>query len=345
MSHPKAAARVGIICDELLQQHLIKSALMHFGFNVVLTTDPERFTDNPNLAAKVDAWIIDIADEGEDGEHLDWLDELLLGDIPVLFGMGEAPQRHCETYPRWEKRLFSKLKELLIGHSLVIADESSISDLKEQHTNNNEPLPLPFIFKNITLGTPAEHVWVLGASLGGPDAVKEFLDALPVGLPVGFIYAQHIDARFQDALVQTLGRHAGITMVPYKEGQKINTGEVMLAPVEFEFDFDFEGRTVSKKNAWPGPYGPSVDQVILNVARHFSTRARYILFSGMGNDGAEAVVQISQKPTTVWAQNSESCANSSMPDSAVATGHVSYTGTPRQLATQLVNYLQRQWIV
>lgn len=345
MSHPKAAARVGIICDELLQQHLIKSALMHFGFNVVLTTDPERFTDNPNLAAKVDAWIIDIADEGEDGEHLDWLDELLLGDIPVLFGMGEAPQRHCETYPRWEKRLFSKLKELLIGHSLVIADESSISDLKEQHTNNNEPLPLPSIFKNVTLGTPAEHVWVLGASLGGPDAVKEFLDALPVGLPVGFIYAQHIDARFQDALVQTLGRHAGITMVPYKEGQKINTGEVMLAPVEFEFDFDFEGRTVSKKNAWPGPYGPSVDQVILNVARHFSTRARYILFSGMGNDGAEAVVQISQKPTTVWAQNSESCANSSMPDSAVATGHVSYTGTPRQLATQLVNYLQRQWIV
>jgi len=259
--------------------------------------------------------------------------------------MGEAPQRHCETYPRWEKRLFSKLKELLIGHSLVIADESSISDLKEQHTNNKEPLPLPSIFKNVTLGTPAEHVWVLGASLGGPDAIKEFLDALPLGLPVGFIYAQHIDARFQDALVQTLGRHAGVTMVPYKEGQKINTGEVMLAPVEFEFDFDFEGRTVSKKNAWPGPYGPSVDQVILNVARHFSTRARYILFSGMGNDGAEAVVQISQKPTTVWAQNSESCANSSMPDSAVATGHVSYTGTPRQLATQLVNYLQRQWIV
>lgn len=343
MPQPQTAARVGIISDELLQQHLIKSALMHFGFNVVLTTDPTRFSDNPKLATEVDVWIIDIADE--DAGHLDWLDDLLLGDVPILFGVGQAPQRHCETYPRWEKRLFSKLKELLIGHSLIIADERAISDLQERYQSNINPISLPAIFNNLELGRPAEHIWVLGASLGGPDAVKEFLDALPAGLPVGFIYAQHIDSRFQDALVQTLGRHAGIEMIPYKEGQKINTGEVMLAPVEFEFDFDYEGRTVSKKNAWPGPYGPSVDQVILNVAKHYSLRARYILFSGMGNDGAEAVVQISQKPTTVWAQNSESCANSSMPDSAVATGHVSYVGTPRQLATQLVNYLQRQWIV
>ncbi len=343
MPHHKAAAKVGIIADELLQQHLIKSALMHFGFNVVLTTDPDRIKDNPNLATEVDVWIVDIIDE--DGEHQDWLDELLVGDIPVLFGMGEAPQRHCETYPRWEKRLFAKLKELLSDHALVIDDEESLHELEDHAVATNDPLPLPTMFQHVTLGKPAEHIWVLGASLGGPDAVKEFLDALPKGLPVGFIYAQHIDARFQNALVQTLGRHAGITMVPYNEGHQINTGEVMVAPVEFEFDFDFNGRTVSKKTPWPGPYGPSVDQVMLNVAKHFSNRARYILFSGMGNDGAEAAVKISRSASTIWAQNSESCGNSSMPDSAVATGHVSYIGTPRQLATQLVNYLQTQWIV
>ncbi len=339
----QAAAKVGIIADNLLQQHLLKSALMHFGFNVVLTTDPERMIDNSDLAAEVDAWVVDIVDE--EGEELEWLDELFDGDVPVLFGMGEAPQRSCETYPRWEKRLFAKMKELLADHSLVIADEEAINELEVDTGNALETLPLPAMFQGIELGKPAEHVWVLGASLGGPDAVKEFLDALPLGLPVGFIYAQHIDARFQSALIQTLARHSSITMVPYEEGVPIKTGEVMLAPVEHEFMFDFDGRTMSKSTPWPGPYGPSVDQVMLNVADHFSTRARYILFSGMGNDGAEAAVRISQKPTTIWAQNSESCANSSMPDSAVATGHVSYIGTPRQLASQLVNYLQTQWIV
>ena len=340
MHRANTAANVGIIADNLLQQHLIKTALMHFGFKVILTTDPSKMNDKPSLTAEVDAWVVDIADE--DAEHL-WLDDLFDGDVPVLFGMGEAPQRSCENYPRWEKRLFVKMKELLADHSLTVADESTLNELSAVATENN-PLPLPIMFQHIELGLPAEHIWVLGASLGGPDAVKEFLDALPQGLPVGFIYAQHIDARFQQALIQTLGRHAGITMVPYKEGSHIKTGEVMLAPVEHEFSFDYEGRATSKNTAWPGPYGPSVDQVMLNVAEHFGRRARYILFSGMGNDGAEAAVKLSQQACTIWAQNSESCANSSMPDSVVATGHVSYIGSPRQLASQLVNYLQTQWM-
>lgn len=340
MPHPKAAANVGIIVDNLLQQHLLKTALMHFGFKVILTTDPSKIHDYPELTAEVDAWVVDIIDE--DAEHL-WLDELFDGDVPVLFGMGEAPQRHCESYPRWEKRLFAKMKELLVGYPLTTADEETLHEL-ETVVTEDEPLPLPSIFNNIDLSLPAKYIWVLGASLGGPDAVKEFLDALPAGLPVGFIYAQHIDARFQKALIQTLGRHANVTMVPYIEGQQVKIGEVMLAPVEHEFSFDYEGRAISKSTAWPGPYGPSVDQVMINVAQHFGKRAHYILFSGMGNDGAEAAIKISQLGSTIWAQSSESCANSSMPDSTVATGHVSYIGSPRQLASQLVNYLQTQWM-
>lgn len=340
MPQATTAANVGIISDNLLQQHLLKTALIHFGLKVILATEPSRMNDNPKLTAEVDVWVVDITDEESDQL---WLDDLVDGDAPVLFGMGEAPNRNDESYSRWEKRLLAKMKELLLDHSLAIENEDPIIEV-ESLALENEPLPLPGLFKNTELGLPAEHIWVLGASLGGPDAVKEFLDRLPVGLPVGFIYVQHIDERFQQALIQTLGRHAGITMVPYEEGCHIKTGEVMLAPVEHEFSFDYEGRTVSKSAAWPPPYEPSVDQVMLNVAQHFGKRARYILFSGMGNDGAEAVMKISQQPAVIWAQTSDSCANSSMPDSAVATGKITYIGSPRQLASQLVNYLQTQWM-
>ena len=53
MPHPKAAAKVGIIADQLLQQHLIKSALRHFGFNVVLTTDPDRLLQSMTGMGKI----------------------------------------------------------------------------------------------------------------------------------------------------------------------------------------------------------------------------------------------------------------------------------------------------
>jgi hypothetical protein len=67
-----------------------------------------------------------------------------------------------------------------------------------------------------------------------------------------------------------------------------------------------------------------------------------VLF-GMGNYRAEAAIKISQHASITWAQDSKSSANSSIPNSAVSTEHVSYIGSPRQLALQLVNYLQTQW--
>jgi chemosensory pili system protein ChpB (putative protein-glutamate methylesterase) len=63
MPHVKVAAKVGIIADDLLQQHLLKAALMHFGFKVILTTDPSRLNDIPDLTSEVDAWVVDIVDE------------------------------------------------------------------------------------------------------------------------------------------------------------------------------------------------------------------------------------------------------------------------------------------
>jgi chemosensory pili system protein ChpB (putative protein-glutamate methylesterase) len=215
---------------------------MHFGFKVILTTDSSKMKDKSGLTVEVDAWVVDIADE--ETEHL-WLNNLFDGDVPVLFGMCEAPERSSEHYPRWEKRLFAKMKELLTNHSLTIANENTINALKYDGTENF-PFLLLRMFQNIEIGLPEEHIWLLGASLGGPDAIKEFLDALPKGLPVGFVYAQHIDALFQQALIQTLGRHSGITMVPHTEGSKINSGEIMLALVEHEFSFDYEGRLISK---------------------------------------------------------------------------------------------------
>lgn len=337
----RTSVRAGVIASEILQQHLLKNALMHFGFQVVLATDPERFADTGN--DDVDLWLVDLNDD-EGQASLSCLDALFDGEAPVLFGVGKAPERNSDSYPRWEKRLYSKIRDLVNDLALETNDEQSLQQLIDAATPSSSPVSLPAVFHDIPSGEAAEHIWVLGASLGGPDAVKAFLDALPAGLPAAFVYAQHIDAGFQQTLIQTLGRHSALNMVPYEEGRCLRNGEVMVAPVEHEFGFA-DGRTVSRNNEWPGPYGPSIDQVILNVARAFGDRARYIIFSGMGNDGAEAISTLAHNDVVIWAQNPESCANSSMPESAVATGRVSYSGTPQQLAAQLVNYLQTQWVV
>ncbi|ASP38179.1 chemotaxis protein CheB [Bacterioplanes sanyensis] len=333
------APRIGIVSDDRLQQHLLSSALRDFAFEVSANMDPQRLLLGDGHIPEVDAWLVDVRHEDENSD-IDWLEKLLDTEVPVLMGMGKAPQKHCPTFPRWEKRLYAKLRSVLHDAPVVSEDASVLHSLSNQ-VNNKVLLPP-------VLTQPASKepfmVWVLGASLGGPEAVKEFLDALPEGLPLAFVYAQHIDPRFENTLGQSIGRHCDYQMRAFAPGYRLCSGDVLVAPIRQEFCFDGAGLTVDKGHQWPGPYGPSIDQVILNVDHYYGHRAGYILFSGMGNDGSEAIVSLADGHGPIWAQSSSSCASSSMPDSARETGRTSYTGDPYQLALQLVNFTKNYWM-
>lgn len=331
--------RIGVLTNDRLQQHLLKSSLLHFGFDVVLSSDPSQLKEL--TTDSLTAWIVDYPCEDE--SSLSWLDELLDGQIPVLMGVEKAPQKTCPSFPKWEKKLYAKLRDFGSITPTLVADDAS---RLEQLTNKSKariPKPTAFADRNFTQQT-APFVWVLGASLGGPEAVKAFLDALPEGLPIAFIYAQHIDPRFEATLCKTIGRHSAYHLKSFQVGEPLRCSEVLVAPIEHEFAFSTDGLPYSLGQDWPGPYGPSIDQVISNTGQGFGARTGIILFSGMGNDGAEAISNLHNDKIPVWVQTPQSCANASMPESAIATGRVSYIGDPHQLALQLVNWIKHHWI-
>lgn len=340
-------ARIGIIADDRQQQHALKTITERLGYSVVVNTIVERVDDLDLENQELDLWLVDLISDDE--QHLGWLDTLLDGDVPVLVGAGKIPPFGNEDHPRWEKRFFAKIQKALPNKVLEFINPESLQQLQQEtavstsHNNIEASLPLPKEFQNLELSQLEPIVCVLGASLGGPEAVKQFLDHLPLGLPVCFVYAQHIDARFEQVLIDTLGRHSHYSMVACQEGEKLKVGEIMLAPVEQIFEFDQQEKLIKTAQPWPGPYGPSVDQVMLNIWQQFKHHAMFFIFSGMGNDGSEACSTIVKAGGQVWVQEANSCANSSMPMSAVETGCVNYIGTPYQLAVKLIQELQLRW--
>jgi hypothetical protein len=56
MSLAKTSANVDIIADDLLQQHLLKTALMHFGFKIILITNPSKMKDKSGLDLMAPQW-------------------------------------------------------------------------------------------------------------------------------------------------------------------------------------------------------------------------------------------------------------------------------------------------
>ena len=327
--------KLAVVAEDSLQQHRLKSAIVDFGCEVI-SLSPQTLALK-GLDESVSAWLVDLR---EDDELLESFLEL---DQPILLGFEAAPSNNDPTYPKWEKRLYAKLKQLL-GRDLTHSEqdtEKSLSTL-EQLEKLSLSLPLP---ENMSAdaGSAAHNVWVLGSSLGGPEAIKEFLDALPQGLPVGFIYGQHIDPKFVPVLAQVLARHSSFKLKVAETGMTVNNGEVLIVPADREATF-VNGQVMLLDREWPGPYGPSVDQLILNVVDAYP-KAGVMLFSGMGNDGAEAITQLKDSQPVVWAQSGETCASAAMPDASRETGVVSYSGSPQQMAEKLVQTLQAQQVL
>jgi len=185
----------------------------------------------------------------------------------------------------------------------------------------------------------ARRVWVLGASIGGPQAVKSFLSRLPENLPVCFILAQHIGVGFVNLLAEQLSRVTPLRVTAPEDNMVLEKGHVVVAPVEMRMNFSERGVISMEKITQRSIYSPSIDDVMTVVAKHYGVDANAIIFSGMGNDGTAGCHLIAQKGGMIWAQEADSCVISSMADSARNTGVVSMSGTPEELADNLVEYL------
>ena len=326
--------RIGVIADTTLQGHLLSSAIRGQGYNVVVNTDPGNLEEQWYTSDDVDLWAVDLVQEDQWNTFLDRI--LEESDTPILFCDGQAPARNSPEYPRWERRLLTKMLDYVDRPTVV----ERLDDL-EAAAPKTAPLPVPSEFRHLKSASSVQHVWVLGASLGGPAAVKPFLDSLPAELPVAFILAQHIDQSFLETLSKVLCRDNGFDCMVGYEGTALRHGQVLIAPTEYAVDFTDTGILVNTGNDWEGPYAPSIDQVTNNVSARFGAHSGAILFSGMGNDGSIAGPQMVERGGLVWAQTADTCACSSQPDSARETGCVTFSGSPEHLARALVEHVRQ----
>lgn len=190
-------------------------------------------------------------------------------------------------------------------------------------------------------GSEARSVWVLAASIGGPQAVKEFIRALPADLPIGLVMAQHIGAGFVSLLAEQLARVTDLQVSCAEEGMRVKKGQLVVAPVEKRIVFGDRGRVELQPVVQRSVYSPCIDAVMYDVVSYFGGNTGAIVFSGMGSDGLKGCRAISEQGGIVWAQDEASCVISSMADSVRAAGLVSHSASPTGLAEALMKHLER----
>ena len=181
------------------------------------------------------------------------------------------------------------------------------------------------------------RVWVLGASIGGPESVREFLALIPRDYPALFLVAQHLGSEFVDLMIQQLAKATPLTVRTPGHGDRASHGEVLVVPTSQRLLVGEDGVVVLERDQEEHAFSPSIDRVLCDVADRFGAKAGAIIFSGMSDDAAEGCRYLVAKGGRVYAQEPDTCVISTMIDGVCETGVVGFLGSPQALAGKLLD--------
>lgn len=175
-------------------------------------------------------------------------------------------------------------------------------------------------------------VIVIGASTGGPLAIRELLGHLPSDFPYAVIIVQHIPAPFTKVLATQLNQQVPLRVKEAESADRLVPGMVFVAPGDYHLLVNAD-LTISLSD---GPeidgHRPSIDVTMQSVAQHFGARTKGVLLTGMGRDGSHGLVSIHAKGGKTFVQDGSSCVVDGMPKRAIEKGIVDHIASPDQIA-------------
>ncbi len=125
----------------------------------------------------------------------------------------------------------------------------------------------------------------------------------------------------------------------------MQAGHLLVLPVEGQVDFDGQGRMRRSNRPWPPPYRPSISTAAQAAALQWGERLCFIVLTGMGDDGADAAMQVRASGAEIWVQAGDDVPCASQPQAMQGTGLVGFAGTPLELAHEVSAWLRRKGAV
>lgn len=172
--------------------------------------------------------------------------------------------------------------------------------------------------------TSTEKVIILGASTGGTEAIKEFLIRLPADAP-GILIAQHMPEAFTKSFAARLDSLCKINVVEAQGNERVLPGHAFIAPGHSHLLLKRSGANYMTELSQSPPvnhHRPSVEVLFRSAAKNAGKNVLGVMLTGMGKDGANAMLEMRQAGAYNFAQNEETCVVFGMPREAIAVGAV-----------------------
>ena len=186
-------------------------------------------------------------------------------------------------------------------------------------------------------------VVALGASAGGLDAFKKFLDALPADCGMAFVLIQHLDPKHESMMVDLLTGHTPMKVLQAADGMPLERDHAYLIPPGAYLAIRDGTLRLSKPRERHGARMP-FDFFLRSLAEECGERAICAILSGTGTDGSLGLKAVKEKGGLVIVQDPEEAAFDGMPRSAIMSGGADLVLAVAKIPRALVRYSRQKYV-
>jgi two-component system chemotaxis response regulator CheB len=323
-----------VVDDSAVVRQALGQILERAGMSVQTASDPLIATEKLR-ARRPDAIVLDVEMPRMDG--LTFLRRLMAEDpLPVVICSGLAGKGTDVALQALEDGAVSivekprvGLKGFLEASAARLVDEVGAAIASRPRRRAPAPPASPRLdagavlpARRAPLRATTSKVVAVGASTGGTEAIRLLLEAMPPDAP-GIAVVQHMPEAFTGAFARRLARTCAIEVKEAASGDRLSPGRALVAPgnrhlvvrrtgAHYEADL-LDGPPVRR-------HRPSVDVLFRSAAQAAGPNAVGVLLTGMGDDGAEGLLELRGGGAHTIAQDEASCVVFGMPKEAIGRG-------------------------
>ena len=191
------------------------------------------------------------------------------------------------------------------------------------------------------------QILAIGASSGGPHALRFMLPRLPADFAAPIVIVQHLPEAFTTMLARWLDEMCAIEVKEAVAGELALPGRAYIAPAKVHMKVKkiTNGAEIQLEPGTPvNGHMPSVDVLFRSVANDFGAAAIAVIMTGMGSDGAVGLGEIRKSGGHTIAQDQASCSVFGMPRVAIQKGCAKQVLALADIAPHLISRIGRSGI-
>jgi len=191
---------------------------------------------------------------------------------------------------------------------------------------------------HITEDTDIKNAVAIGVSTGGPGTLQEIIPFLPEDLEAAVFIVQHMPANFTASFAKRLNSMAKFLFKEAEGGDTVYNTHGYLGKGGYHLLLRNRLNKISIRLSTNPEhlFVPSVDIMMESVLSIFGKNTVGVLLTGMGDDGAEAMVKIRNAGGITIAESEETAIVFGMPMEAIKRGGADVIAPSYKIADEIV---------